>query len=369
MIMTRFARIAAAVALTGGLVLSASAQDEEKSPVVKMSTTLGDIVIVLNGEKAPISVKNFLRYVDEKYYDGTIFHRVMPTFMIQGGGFTPEIDKKEGAHEQIKSEWRNGLKNDRGTIAMARLPNAPNSATNQFFINVVDNASLDAPRDGAAYAVFGRVGTGMDVVDKIRNTKCAVHPKYGGGRQPVVPVEPVIIKSVTRVTGDEAAKARETAAKADAQAGAAAEKREADARAAAAKKREAAIAQAERSDSEFAAKLKKVIAEGKKTPSGLITLVTKPGDGRQPKKTDQVQVHYTGWLTNGKKFDSSIGKQPATFPLNRVIAGWTEGVGLMKVGETRLMLIPPDMAYGPAGRPGIPPNSELVFEVELLAIK
>ena len=359
--MTRFTRIAAAMALTGGLVLSGSAQDEEKFPVVKMSTTLGDIVIVLNGEKAPISVKNFLRYVDEKHYDGTIFHRVMPTFMIQGGGFTPEIDKKEGAHEQIKSEWRNGLKNDRGTIAMARLPNAPDSATNQFFINVVDNASLDAPRDGAAYAVFGRVGAGMDVVDKIRDTKCAVHPKYGGGRQPVVPVEPVVIKSVTRIKGAEAEAARKIAAEADAALAKRANAAEATAKSA-----------TEKAAKGFTPKLAQLRAKGEKTPSGLITLVTKPGDGPQPKKTDRVQVHYTGWLTNGKKFDSSVGKaQPFEFNLRGgVIKGWLEGVALMKVGETRLLLIPPALGYGTGGYGrSIPPNSELVFEIELLAIK
>lgn len=302
--MTRFARIAAAVALSGGLVLSASARDDEKFPVVKMSTTLGDIVIVLNGEKAPISVENFLRYADEKYYDGTIFHRVMPNFMIQGGGFTPEIDKKEGAHEPIKNEWQNGLKNDRGTISMARVT-APDSATNQFFINVVDNATLDVARGGAAYAVFGRVGAGMDVVDKIRNTKCGVHAKYGGGRQPVVPVEAVIIKSVARISGEEADKAREVCAEADA----AQAKRYAGANAAATK----AAAAAEKSAKEFAPRLAEIRAKGEKTPSGLITLVTKKGDGPLPKRTDKVQVHYTGWLTSARSSTApSIAEPPSS---------------------------------------------------------
>ena len=322
---------------------------------------MGDIVIVLNGEKAPISVKNFLRYADEKYYDGTIFHRVMPNFMIQGGGFTAEVDKKEGAHEPIKNEWRNGLKNDRGTISMART-GAPDSATNQFFINVVDNKSLDQPRGGAAYAVFGRVGAGLDVVDKIRNTKCEANPKYPGGA--VVPVEPVIITSVTRMDGEEADKARKVCAEADAVQA----KRYAAVNAAAAK----VTAAAEKSAQEFAPRLAECRSKGKKTPSGLITLVTKAGDGPMPKRTDRVQVHYTGWLTNGTKFDSSVDRgRPFEFNLTGgVIQGWLEGVALMKVGETRMLLIPSALGYGPRGsRPKIPPNAELVFEVQLLAIK
>jgi peptidyl-prolyl cis-trans isomerase B (cyclophilin B) len=137
---------------------------------VRLTTTLGDIVVQLDHEKAPITVKNFLRYVDEKFYDGTIFHRVMADFMIQGGGFLESLEQK-ATHEQIKNEADNGLSNRRGTIAMARTP-VVDSASAQFFINVVDNQKLDhkgpGPRFG--YAVFGRVVAGMDVVDKIRRT-------------------------------------------------------------------------------------------------------------------------------------------------------------------------------------------------------
>lgn len=172
-------------------------------PRVKMETTLGDFVIELNQEKAPISTKNFLTYVREKFYDGTIFHRVMPTFMIQGGGFDENINQKRtGLHSPIKNEWKNGLKNVRGTIAMARI-SAPDSATAQFFINVVDNDSLDQPRGGAAYAVFGKIVEGMDTIEKIRNTKTEANPKYPGGS--VVPVTTVVIKTA-RVVGEEEAK-------------------------------------------------------------------------------------------------------------------------------------------------------------------
>jgi cyclophilin family peptidyl-prolyl cis-trans isomerase len=163
---------------------------------VKLSTNKGDIFLELNNEKAPISTQNFLRYVDKKYYDGTIFHRVMKEFMIQGGAFLPDNlnAPKPGQEKPIKNEWQNGLKNERGTVAMART-NDPDSATSQFFINVVDNPFLDQPRGGpAAYAVFGRVVAGMEVVDVIRAVKTAARGQHGD-----VPVEPVIINSAVRV--------------------------------------------------------------------------------------------------------------------------------------------------------------------------
>ena len=173
------------------------------APRVKLETTLGDIVVELDAEKAPVSVHNFLQYAHDKFYDGTIFHRVMVGFMIQGGGFIADMEKKEdGLRDEIINEWENGLKNEVGTVAMARLGGRPDSATSQFFINVVPNGRLDqAQRDGAAYAVFGRVVEGMETVEKIRNTEVSTHPKYMGGRAPHVPVEPVMIKSA-RILGE-----------------------------------------------------------------------------------------------------------------------------------------------------------------------
>ncbi|MBX3387127.1 MAG: peptidyl-prolyl cis-trans isomerase [Phycisphaeraceae bacterium] len=164
-----------------------------------MVTTMGDLVIELDNENAPISTKNFLAYVDKGFYDGTIFHRVIPGFMIQGGGFTSDMTQKP-TDKPIKNEWKNGLKNLRGTLSMARTSN-PDSATTQFFLNVVDNAFLDQPRDGAAYAVFGRVLSGMEVADKI----VAVPTVRKGGHENV-PKDPIEIKSVTRMS-EEAAKA------------------------------------------------------------------------------------------------------------------------------------------------------------------
>ena len=133
---------------------------------VKLTTSMGDIVIELNEDAAPVSVKNFLRYVEEGFYNGTIFHRVMPNFMIQGGGFSADMVRKP-THEPIINEANNGLKNDSGTIAMARTDN-PNSATCQFFINHTDNDFLNyGGSNKPGYAVFGKVVEGMDVVDKI----------------------------------------------------------------------------------------------------------------------------------------------------------------------------------------------------------
>ena len=159
---------------------------------VKFETSMGDIVVQLDPAKAPKTVDNFTQYVKAGQYDGTIFHRVIPNFMIQGGGMTPDMSEKT-TRPAIPLEARNGLKNERGTIAMARTMD-PNSATAQFFINVKDNGSLDADkaRDGNGYAVFGKVLSGMDVVDKI-----VAVPTGSKGMHENVPAAPVIIKKAT----------------------------------------------------------------------------------------------------------------------------------------------------------------------------
>ena len=143
----------------------------EKNPVVVIDTSMGAIEVELYQDKAPVTVANFLSYVTDKFYDGTIFHRVMPDFMIQGGGFTPDLQRKE-TKKPIKNESDNGLKNETGTLAMART-NIPDSATSQFFINVADNAALDKAnaQDGVGYCVFGKVIKGLEVVNKIKAVK------------------------------------------------------------------------------------------------------------------------------------------------------------------------------------------------------
>jgi peptidyl-prolyl cis-trans isomerase A (cyclophilin A) len=169
---------------------STPAVTKGKAVVVLMETTMGNIKIELYPEKAPKTVENFLTYVKEGFFTDTIFHRVIPGFMIQGGGFNKNLDLKQGK-PPIPLESQNGLKNARGAIAMARTGD-PNSATSQFFINVKDNPNLDYPKpDGNGYAVFGKVLEGMDVADKI-----VAVPTTTKGQYSDVPIDPILIKSV-----------------------------------------------------------------------------------------------------------------------------------------------------------------------------
>jgi peptidyl-prolyl cis-trans isomerase A (cyclophilin A) len=172
------------------LLLSLAAM--AKNPVVTMDTNMGTIELELDEAKAPMTVKNFLSYVDEKFYDGLIFHRVINGFMIQGGGFDEKMREKK-TRAAIKNEGKNGLTNDTGTIAMARTSD-PDSATAQFFINVNDNAGLNYPSpDGHGYAVFGKVTSGMHVVNRIKLVKTGTLHGHAD-----VPMDTVLIKSVRR---------------------------------------------------------------------------------------------------------------------------------------------------------------------------
>lgn len=164
------------------------------NPKVEFETTLGNFTVELDPQAAPISSANFLKYVDSGYYNGTLFHRVIDGFMVQGGGFDQNMEEKT-TRASIKLESQNGLKNSRGTIAMARTA-IPDSATSQFFINVVDNQSLDHPSpDGYGYAVFGKVIHGMDTIDKIR-----VAPTTSRGMFQNVPASPIVIKSAKQIS-------------------------------------------------------------------------------------------------------------------------------------------------------------------------
>lgn len=176
------------------IILFSTSLARAESNVIVIKTSMGDIKVELYQEKAPISVKNFLSYVDDGFYDDTIFHRVINGFMIQGGGFTADM-KKKSTRDPIKNEAGNGLKNLRGTLAMART-GIVDSATAQFFINDADNDFLDHKDDspgGFGYAVFGRVIEGIDIVDKIRK----VTTTSRSGMQDV-PTEPVMIESIRR---------------------------------------------------------------------------------------------------------------------------------------------------------------------------
>ena len=188
-------RMMMAMALMACVLIAAGAVYAKENPVIVMETSEGTMTIELYPEKAPGTVQNILWYVDNEFYDGLIFHRVIQNFMIQGGGFTPDMVKKK-THEPIINEAANGLKNDRGTIVMARTNN-PDSATSQFFINHKDNTNLNyAGKGKPGYAVFGKVVEGMDVVDAIAAVKTTRKSRFSD-----VPAEPVIIKSV-RIVSD-----------------------------------------------------------------------------------------------------------------------------------------------------------------------
>ena len=193
----RFARIfvnalphlCAFVALAG---TASVAQAAAANPVVEMVTSLGTVKIELYADKAPKTVENFLQYTKDRFYDGTVFHRVIPGFMVQGGGFTADMEQKK-TREPIGNEAQNGLKNETGTLAMARTSN-PHSATAQFFVNVANNDFLNftgPTQQGYGYCVFGRVTEGMDVVNKIVAT-----PTGNRGGHQNVPLKPILIQSM-----------------------------------------------------------------------------------------------------------------------------------------------------------------------------
>jgi peptidyl-prolyl cis-trans isomerase A (cyclophilin A) len=192
MIHRKRALLAAAVLAVGVLTARCTVADDGKpsnpnNPIVMMATSMGDVKIELYKDKAPKTVDNFLAYVNDKFYDGTIFHRVIPNFMAQGGGFEPDMSERP-TRPAIRNEAKNGLRNLRGTIAMARL-NAPDTATAQFFLNVKDNPFLDFGIRGAGYAVFAEIIEGMDVLDKIM-----LVPTTTKGVHENVPATPVLIK-------------------------------------------------------------------------------------------------------------------------------------------------------------------------------
>lgn len=160
--------------------------------MIRFETTLGEFTVELFDKEAPGTVENFLKYIDDEFFDGTIFHRVVPGFVIQGGGFTEDMNQKK-TQPPIKNEADNGLKNERGTLSMARTSDV-NSATSQFFVNLKDNEFLDHQRGNFGYAVFARVAAGMDIIDKIAGVETGRRRGFDD-----VPVEPVIMTRVRRV--------------------------------------------------------------------------------------------------------------------------------------------------------------------------
>ncbi len=335
-----------------------SEEADGNAPVVEIETTLGRFKVKLDSDQAPITTANFLRYVEDGYYEGTAVHQVVQDAMIGSGAYTSQLTpKSEGLRDPIPSEWsEGGTKNVRGAIGMYRKPGEPDSAQSEFFIILKDNPRLDEPRDGAGYLAFGEVIEGMDVIDRIGATQLQAHPGNPNG-PPSVPIVPIMIVS-TRILGDYDLASLE--AQVNEQLNQQAAEREAF-------------------QKEQESQMQNIIDQTKEefgvdfttTASGLMHATLREGDGpTPPSSSSNVKVHYKGTLTNGKQFDSSYDRNaPATFPLNRVIPGWTEGVGSMKVGEKRRLIIPSDLGYGDRGAPpDIPGKATLVFDVELLEI-
>lgn len=342
----------------GGGTSATDGKDPQLYPRVRIETNIGNFVLELDAVKAPKTTHNFMGYVRSDYYIATVFHRIVPGSMVQGGAYRANTSPKmKGLRLPVESEWPNGLENVRGTVAMVRKLGLPNSATSEFYINIADNPLFDRPTDGAGYLVFGKVVQGMEVVDQIAQTPLNVPPgsSPGGGASPIATISIRATKMLTKYDFDKGKERIDEA-------------------------KNLAVAKRKEFMENQEAKVEEIIksieeefgVEVITTPSGLAYATLQPGDGATPPSSaSNVTVHYTGWLVDGTKFDSSVDRgEPATFPLNGVIGGWTEGVGSMKIGEKRRLIIPSDLGYGERGSPpDIPGGATLIFDVELLAIK
>ncbi|MEM1166736.1 MAG: FKBP-type peptidyl-prolyl cis-trans isomerase [Planctomycetota bacterium] len=358
-LLRRLAAIAASVAT----VSAASAQNAEapavepERPVVAVETSAGLLLIELHPDAAPTTVENFLGYVERDLYDGTIFHRVVKDYVVQGGGYEPDMTPRPTT-EPIINEWPTGLGNRRGHVAMARTGGNVDSATNQFYINLSDNRNLDvAQQDGKGYAVFGEVISGMAVVDSIGGVEVG-NREVDGYLTPFrnVPVEPVVITDVRMASESDRA--------------AAVAEQEAAARALAEQRRQERIAELAEAFSVLEGDLGITRELGDFTDSGMWVYDVVEGEGDSPLETDEVVIHFKVWDETGELRFGSHGNAFGE-PMEMVVSiprmqGWTEGLTTMKPGGERWMVIPSDLAYGDTARGGLPAGSAVIATVELL---
>jgi len=349
------------VILLGMIVAVGGCQAPQRRPLhplVKIETSLGNITLELNAEKAPLSVTNFTDYARKGFYNGTIFDRVVANALIQGGAYTPDMSEKtEGLQEGIKDESGNGLTNIRGTIAMVRELALPNSTKAQFFINVFTNDSFDAATTAGttAYTVFGKVVEGMNTVDRISRTPVGPHPKYAAGLLAVVPVEPVVIRDVRLLTPFDPKDAQAVVKAA-----------EAEAERVAKETKEAK----ERAFRERIEGIENAYGKLTTTESGLRYVDIRVGTGPMPTLEDSVVIHCLATLEDETEVENTLEGEPMTPDVKRMVKGFQEGLISMHEGGKRLMIVPANLAYGNRGIPGrIPENSIVFYEVDLLEVR
>ena len=337
---------------------------EAANPViVTLETTKGDIVLELDPDLAPLTVENFLTYVKDGYYDGVVFHRVVPGELIQSGKYGTGMEsRKDRWREPIPSEANNGLANMRGTIAMARK-DMPNTATAEFFINVSDNAGrLDNnPGKTAGYTVFGRVIKGLTIVDEIAKADISTHPQVGAGQVKCVPKSEIAIRNASMKNLNDLESVGELAA---------------------AKRELLDFQKRQRNKTEtdwiddFVKQTEEMYGlKFEETDDGWLYMDLAKGIGPEPIQGGGVQFAYTGKLLKGLTvFETNVNAPFLNYyELDRLIPGLRMALESMQVGGKRIAIIPPKLAFGedgiPRGTNPIPPNATLVYDLELLDIK
>lgn len=314
-------------------------------PRVRMETSLGGFVVELNGEKAPATALNFLQLVYEGHYDGTIVHRVLAGSMVQGGGYTPDLEPRPLERApQFTDDWRSDLANTQRSIGLIRALGSPTGGA-EFYINLADNVRLDEAKRKGLYSVFGRVVEGWDVVERIGRVEVGPHEKYAAGQSAVVPTTPIFVESA-KVIGAFNPVPLQQAMYAE---------------------RMTQEQQAEQQIEAFAAETGKVVV---RTESGLWYVDVIEGKGMAPTLTDTVEMNYQGKLVDGTVVETTFTDEPTTRQPGKLIKGLQEALTTMKEGGRRVVVVPPEMAFGPNGIPGhIPPDAYMFFEIELLAIR